>query len=153
MAKLTLDEAAGILLQHHDRLASVEALLKKQEPSDTSSGSQSLAAFEAWIKNEFDANNRSISLHPDSADLKRDEELVNTIATIERYKRKATPAPRTIILNLETLRDLPPDLAEAVEQCKLAIIRHRANKWNECSQQTFLDVFAALAQMAAKEKP
>lgn len=151
MALLTLEQTEQILEQYNERICALEALLEKPAGTTPSTDGGSFASFEVWLKKEFDANNRCIALHPDNADLQRDEELVNTIATIERYKQQAMPKP--MILNWETLRDLPPDLAEAVEQCKLAIIRHRADKWNACSQQTFLDVFAALAQMAAKEKP
>ena len=48
---------------------------------------ESFAAFEAWIAKEFEANNRSIALNYNGADLERDEEILHTISTIKRYKQ------------------------------------------------------------------
>lgn len=64
---------------------------------------------------------------------------------------EAKLAAKPMILNWDALNNLPVDLAEAVEQCKLAIIRHRASKWDQISQQKFLDVLAALAKFAEQE--
>jgi hypothetical protein len=46
------------------------------------------------------------------------------------------------------LGDLPPDVAEAVEHMKLAIIRHRAATWNDMSQSKMLQVIDALKSFA-----
>lgn len=48
-----------------------------------------------------------------------------------------------------TLPSLPVDLAEAVEQFKLAIIRHRADAWAEVSQQDTIKALEALKAFAA----
>ena len=42
------------------------------------------------------------------------------------------------------LPDLPPDVADAMEQFKLSIVRHRASKWADISQKQLLDVLDAL---------
>ncbi|RMF45066.1 MAG: hypothetical protein D6753_01050, partial [Planctomycetota bacterium] len=42
------------------------------------------------------------------------------------------------------LPSLPTDIAEAVEQFKLAIIRHRAESWAEVSQADVLKALDAL---------
>jgi hypothetical protein len=47
-----------------------------------------------------------------------------------------------------SLGELPPDLAEAVEQFKLAIIRHRASSWIDISQSKMLNVIDALRAFA-----
>ncbi len=39
---------------------------------------------------------------------------------------------------------LPTDVAEALEQFKLAVVRHRASKWTEISQESMLSVVDAL---------
>lgn len=49
---LTLEKIDCILDEHHRRLDALEALAKKQEPAATDHDSQSLAAFEAWVKKE-----------------------------------------------------------------------------------------------------
>lgn len=47
-----------------------------------------------------------------------------------------------------SLGELPPDIAEAVEQFKLAIIRHRASSWIDISQSKMLQVIDALRTFA-----
>lgn len=47
-----------------------------------------------------------------------------------------------------SLGQLPPDLAEAVEQFKLAIIRHRSASWMDISQSKLLNVIDALRTFA-----
>lgn len=47
-----------------------------------------------------------------------------------------------------SLPSLPVDLAEAVEQFKLAIIRHRADQWSEISQADVLKALEALKSFA-----
>ena len=42
------------------------------------------------------------------------------------------------------LPELPPDIADALEQFKLSIVRHRASKWADISQKQMLDVLDAL---------
>lgn len=42
------------------------------------------------------------------------------------------------------LPDLPPDIADALEQFKLSIVRHRASKWADITQKQMLDVLDAL---------
>lgn len=46
------------------------------------------------------------------------------------------------------LPDLPPDIADALEQFKLSIVRHRASKWADISQKQMLDVLDALKLFA-----
>ncbi len=48
------------------------------------------------------------------------------------------------------LPDLPPDVADALEQFKLCIVRHRASQWGDMSQKTMLDVLGALQQFAMR---
>jgi hypothetical protein len=76
-------------------------------------------------------------------------DMESRLAAIESML--AAPKPPSMILNWNTLSDLPVDLAEAVEQAKLAIIRHRADKWSQAPQQTFIEVFKALGEMAASQ--
>jgi hypothetical protein len=47
-----------------------------------------------------------------------------------------------------SLGELPPDIAEAMEQFKLAIIRHRASSWIDISQSKTLHVIDALRAFA-----
>lgn len=47
-----------------------------------------------------------------------------------------------------SLGELPPDVAEAVEQCKLAIIRHRSASWIDIPQAKMLQAIDALRTFA-----
>lgn len=58
----------------------------------------------------------------------------------EDDETKAEPADSPFA----TLPSLPVDLAESVEQFKLAIIRHRASTWSEISQDDVLKALEAL---------
>ena len=149
MAHLTLEGVANRLDGHNERLEAIEALVKKQEPVRNSPLTRrEQVAITRIFEFDFDSdwNSGDVSL--------LSEDAASVAAALSQFAGAKQPdESKPVILNWETLRDLPPDLAEAVEQCKLAIIRHRADKWNECSQQTFLEVFKALAIMASKEKP
>lgn len=46
------------------------------------------------------------------------------------------------------LGDLPADVADAMEQFKLCIIRHRASNWSDLSQTKMLQILDALRQFA-----
>jgi hypothetical protein len=46
------------------------------------------------------------------------------------------------------LPTLPPDLADALEQFKLCIVRHRATQWADLTQKTMLDTLDALRAFA-----
>ncbi len=46
------------------------------------------------------------------------------------------------------LPDLPPDVADAMEQFKLCIVRHRSSKWADVTQKQMLDVLEALKLFA-----
>lgn len=48
----------------------------------------------------------------------------------------------------EGLSELPCDIAEALEQFKLSIIRHRAMKWEDIEQGVLLDVMKRLSVFA-----
>ncbi len=48
------------------------------------------------------------------------------------------------------LPELPPDVADALEQFKLCIVRHRSSLWADMSQKTMLDVVDALQQFAMR---
>ena len=48
----------------------------------------------------------------------------------------------------ESFEDLPDDVVEASGAFKLAIIRHKAEKWNEISQADMLGLLDALKQLA-----
>ena len=49
-----------------------------------------------------------------------------------------------------SLPDLPPDIADALEQFKLCIVRHRSNHWADVSQKSVLDVLDALRQFTMR---
>lgn len=49
-----------------------------------------------------------------------------------------------------TLVELPPDVAEALEQFKLCIIRHRAANWSDFHQSKMLEVVDALRVFASR---
>ncbi len=52
---------------------------------------ESLVAFEEWLTQECEKNNRLLAIrYSDEADLRRDEELVHTITTLRRYKQQTT---------------------------------------------------------------
>lgn len=46
------------------------------------------------------------------------------------------------------LPTLPPDVADALEQFKLCIVRHRATQWSDLSQKAMLDTLDALRAFA-----
>jgi hypothetical protein len=48
------------------------------------------------------------------------------------------------------LKDLPPDVADGVEQLKLSIIRHRAAHWTDISQSNLLKAIDALRDFASR---
>ena len=48
------------------------------------------------------------------------------------------------------LPNLPPDIADALEQFKLSIVRHRASQWADISQKGLLDVLDALKSFVAR---
>lgn len=50
----------------------------------------------------------------------------------------------------QCLGDLPPDVADALEQFKLSIIRHRASQWSDVSQTKILEVIEALRAFACR---
>jgi hypothetical protein len=49
-----------------------------------------------------------------------------------------------------SLPNLPPDIADALEQFKLSIVRHRASQWSDISQKGLLDVLDALKMFASR---
>lgn len=82
----------------------------------------------------------------------RIEGLQDRINAIEASLRSSKPADNLpIVLNWDTLRLLPTDVAEAVEQCKLAIIRHRSGNWEQVSMETMTSVFETLAKMTKQQ--
>ncbi len=48
-----------------------------------------------------------------------------------------------------SLPKLPVDIAEAMENFKLAIVRHRSTHWSDISQSDLLQVLDALKQFVA----
>jgi len=59
-------------------------------------------------------------------------------------------APKDMGNPFATLGELPPDVADAVEQMKLCIIRHRATSWSEFSQAKMLTCLDALRVFASQ---
>ncbi|MEQ1831192.1 MAG: hypothetical protein ABL921_34920 [Pirellula sp.] len=49
-----------------------------------------------------------------------------------------------------SLPSLAPDVADALEQFKLCIVRHRSSQWSDISQTTMLSVLDALKSFAAR---
>jgi len=132
------------------RLRTVESKLDEPKPAGNSDGS--LESFEAWVESnttealEMDCRLNSWTSWEDA------RAYDTAMRIIQRYKSHSEPKSEEtppMILNWDTLRDLPDDLAEAIEQCKLSIIRHRADNWRSVSQETFIAVFGALAKMVA----
>jgi hypothetical protein len=64
----------------------------------------------------------------------------------DEYSQEIANADR--VNPFATLGDLPPDVADAVEQMKLAIIRHRASSWSDMSQSQMLQAIDALRTFA-----
>ncbi len=58
--------------------------------------------------------------------------------------------PRDMTNPFASLPELPPDVADAMEQMKLCIVRHRANFWGDMHQKTMLDVLDALKAFAIR---
>jgi hypothetical protein len=56
--------------------------------------------------------------------------------------------PASAVRPFEGLAPLPPDLADAVERLKLAIVHHRIAGWQEVTCQHLLDALEALKQLA-----
>ncbi len=48
----------------------------------------------------------------------------------------------------ENLPELPPDLAEAFESFKLAILRHKVSNWTDVPRDDVLRALEALTQFA-----
>ncbi len=57
-------------------------------------------------------------------------------------------APEPMVSPFASLPQLPVDVADALEQFKLAIIRHRASNWEEFSRDNLLLTIEALRQFA-----
>jgi hypothetical protein len=58
-----------------------------------------------------------------------------------------TPAPRRLFENLPVL---PDDLAEACDQLRLAVVRHKLSGWQEAAQDDVLAWLDALRELAAE---
>lgn len=81
------------------------------------------------------------------------EDLQARVRAIEeslRISKSTDELP--LALKWENLRLLPNDICEAVEQCKLAIIRHRADNWYQVPRDTMSLILESLATMA-KQQP
>ena len=65
----------------------------------------------------------------------------------EAIKRNGEQRPfaRCALLNM------PPDVADAYESFKLAIMRHRLDGWREIGRQDLLDCLTALADLARSD--
>lgn len=74
-------------------------------------------------------------------------ENAGCLEELEREPKHELP----LVLNWDTMRLLPTDVAEAVEQCKLAIIRHRSEDWYQVPCKTMTLVFEALARMTKQQ--
>lgn len=53
----------------------------------------------------------------------------------------------------QSLPQLPPDVDEALEQFKLAIVRHRACSWDDISQDDMATVLASLTMFCLRDAP
>jgi hypothetical protein len=56
--------------------------------------------------------------------------------------------PERVLRPFENLPDLPPDVGEAFENFKLAILRHKVSGWSEVSLADMLSALDALAEFA-----
>ncbi len=89
-------------------------------------------------------NTRSVAEgpRPEEPDFGDEQESgAEAIASDDDLPWEETEAPES---PFAALPSLPVDLAEALEQFKLGIIRHRANGWNEVSQSDVLRALDAL---------
>jgi hypothetical protein len=57
---------------------------------------------------------------------------------------------KQVVNPFASLPELPPDVADALEQFKLCIVRHRSTQWADMSQKAMLDVVDALRLFALK---
>ncbi len=62
---------------------------------------------------------------------------------------ESTEAPVELVRPFENLPTLPDDLADAFDEMKLAILRHKVNGWEEISMDDVLRSLDALKQLAA----
>lgn len=64
-----------------------------------------------------------------------------------RAEEDPTDAPKPIVTPFANLPELPPDLADAVESFKLAVLRHKTGGWEKVTAETvnrYLDALAVL---------
>ncbi len=64
-----------------------------------------------------------------------------------RAEEDPSDAPKPIVTPFANLPELPPDLSEAVESFKLAVLRHKTSGWEKVSAETvnrYLDALAVL---------
>jgi len=64
--------------------------------------------------------------------------------------QEADPAPATphAVRPFESFTDLPDDIEELANSFKVAIIRHKAQEWDEISQEDMVGLLEALKQLA-----
>jgi hypothetical protein len=66
------------------------------------------------------------------------------------FESDSVDASKQLVNPFSSLPTLPPDIADAMEQFKLGIVRHRANHWADVSQKDMLDVLDALKSFVAR---
>jgi hypothetical protein len=90
---------------------------------------------------------------PDGPDFGDEDELAGSAAQSTNDSEDDLPweaeSPASFDSPFAALPSLPTDVADAVEQFKLAIIRHRADAWSEVDQADVLRALDALKQFAS----
>lgn len=76
------------------------------------------------------------------------EEEVDGFAPADESEEGESAAAAAGVRLFESLPELPPDLSEAFESFKLAILRHKLAGWTEISRQDMVATLDALKQLA-----
>lgn len=87
----------------------------------------------------------------DGPDFGDEPEASGVVATADSALDDEVAGPaEPLISPFASLPSLPVDVADALEQFKLAIIRHRSGNWEECSRESMLQTIEALRSFATQ---
>ena len=130
----------------------------KDEELITSEVDDDYDALTAESEMEIDRDDRDrieasgpLAEGPDFGD--EDNEPINSNRGDEgdsSFESESFDASKELANPFASLPNLPPDIADAMEQFKLSIVRHRACQWTDISQKQLLDVLDALKSFVAR---
>lgn len=116
--------------------------------TETVEESQSLALAENTRNNDRDYIEGPVHEGPDWGDDNESGKTKSKPSEVdENEDPEVAPSPHAI-RPFESFTDLPDDVMEIANAFKVAIIRHKADEWNEISQEDMIGLLDALKQLA-----